>query len=220
MDTGLACVYRLTMARKIQIITTWQTRVFRLNNDKYPNVYRKRGFWVFAWGSVIRISWFIDSSSLMLLRTSILLNSRTALMAEYNYRKVTKNTGSFHTWTARVKKTPASDASFLTLKSILSAFSLCAFRQHQLVGYPCNGIDCAGRGGIDSATWTHHQLHRPSSTQPRAGCSLELLCYWKRIVLRIVTIFIYFLNTILVISAWSENKVPVLTDPPLFNYLY
>ncbi len=37
--------------------------------------------------------------------------------------------------------------------------------------------------------------------QPRAGCSLELLSYWERIVLRIVTILIFvFKNTILVMK--------------------
>ncbi len=80
-------------------------------------------------------------------------------------------------------------------------FHCVRFGNISLLVIPATGVDCAGRG-IDSATWRRHQfIIAPSSTQPRAGCSLETLSYWERIVLRIVTIFIFvFKNTILVMK--------------------
>lgn len=47
------------------------------------------------------------------------------------------------TWTARVKKTPASEASFLTLKSIVSMCAYAVFPQHRLVCVPCKGSPLA-----------------------------------------------------------------------------
>ncbi len=173
------------------------------------NVYRKRGFWVFAWGSVIRpterISWFIDSSSLMLLAH---IHPPQFTHGTYGWIQLTlpwsnqKALGHFipgqHEWRRHLHPTLVS----WHWNPSCQRFHCVRFGNISLLVIPATGSIVQDEESTAQPGGAISYIGHP---QPRAGCSLELLSYWERIVLRIVTILIFvFKNTILVMKYFLQ----------------